>query len=334
MKAKFESSFPKISASELDEFEKKISAELEKKTKIKRTIRFPDSYRQFLLEVNGGSPVPYLNYFKGSYSYMHMIDSFFYGYHPTPPNRDNLLFEWYSFIDFSDSFNDEIAMPISSQSDGSYLAIVLTGIERGVIYEFDHGNAEKIAKDFDEFINGVDYGEKPYGFEAMVKQYVHTSQGEQLLLSYLDSKEFSEEDLGEMLDYALDLGCLPAIKKLIESGAPVPDRWLLGFFKSVPIAAYMLELGLPLNGVGKSGFTPLARAVQSGNLEVIIFLIQQGADYNYVDEERGFSILDEAEDMLHYYEEGWPINFSEIKAKLRQTIAYLESLGVSRNRKA
>lgn len=323
MKPTFKASFPKITESELQQFEQMIQTEVAKEGRCKEPVYLPEDYKRFLLETNGG--IASLEYFQGRYGSDFTLGGFFLGYYPTEKRTThNLKFEWDMYI-FEEPYEHDITLPIISRSDGSYIAMLLTGVDKGRIFGSYDGYPEKIAESFDEFIQGGDYGEKPYDFYALLEQAKDTNEPK-YLLAYLESQDFSQDDLKEMLSATLDKGCFPAVQKLHQMGTPIPDSWTLGTAESVEIAEYMLSCGFRVNEADELGFTPLNRAACIGNLEVVKFLIQKGADYRYINPQNGRSAIQEAENSLSSSNESWPYNYSEEKMALKGIIDYLKSL--------
>jgi hypothetical protein len=88
------------------------------------------------------------------------------------------------------------------------------------------------------------------------------------------------------LQQALDLKNVTAVEKLLNAGAPVEHDPLLLLVLSLPvdsqlhIATLLVSKGADANKTNPFGLTPLCAAVHWGNLEMIVFLIKNGADVN------------------------------------------------------
>ncbi|MGL5028760.1 MAG: ankyrin repeat domain-containing protein [Wolbachia pipientis] len=92
------------------------------------------------------------------------------------------------------------------------------------------------------------------------------------------------------LHLAVEEGNLEAVKHLIEKGADINaigqhSMCIAAKKGNLYLTAYILIEGADLNAQDECSWTPLYYAVYSGNIDVVRFLIDQGADYNITDNE-------------------------------------------------
>lgn len=73
----------------------------------------------------------------------------------------------------------------------------------------------------------------------------------------------------------------------------------------------------------RSRFTPLEELIVQGNLTVIQYFIEQGADPKYINPETGRSALEFAQERKKFFDQEWPYNYSEEKDVLDKIIVYL-----------
>lgn len=94
------------------------------------------------------------------------------------------------------------------------------------------------------------------------------------------------------LKYASDEGRLEIVKYLVENGASV-DAEVLTITKNLEIFEYLLEQGnLNINSVGYLGMTALSSAsIEYGNLEMIKYLLEKGADINVKNEDGSTALM-------------------------------------------
>lgn len=97
-------------------------------------VRFPDQYRQFILQYNGGRPIP--NVF--------MIPD------DRIPGQSSML-DWFYCIDLSDEYNHLLrnldvfrdrmpsdCVPIGCDPGGNQICLIVSGAQTGKIYFWDH----------------------------------------------------------------------------------------------------------------------------------------------------------------------------------------------------
>lgn len=94
------------------------------------------------------------------------------------------------------------------------------------------------------------------------------------------------------LKYASDEGRLEIVKYLVENGASV-DAEVLTITKNLEVFEYLLEQGnLNINSVGYLGMTALSLAsIEYGNLEMIKYLLEKGADINVKNEDGSTALM-------------------------------------------
>lgn len=332
MKPEIRASFPSIRSSDLDNFEQEATQFLRDKYSIDKTITLPVDFRSFLLESNGGIPFPW--HFNGDLNEIQLCDTFFYGYYPGHESSFNLWSNWSKWIDlfndlseqedfeYLEDFEGEVVIPIASRGAWEDLVMVLTGTKKGYLYMTWPDEYEAIATSFSDFIKNADYGAKPYDFETLASICKHTNNCKPLL-DYLEANQFDEKTLTQMMSDALFIGCFEAVKKIHKNRISLPDGCSLGDATSTEMASFLIENGLELNKPNKNGFTPLEQLITQGNLTVIQYLVEKGADPKYINPVKHSSPLSFAQERKRFFDEKWPYNYSEKKAILKQIIIYL-----------
>lgn len=145
---KIENSYPKISRQQIADFESR------------QGLSLPQSYKEFLLNVNGGEPVP--NEFEvPNWSGESSMVQAFYGIHAG--EYDNLAEKIAMFQDrLPEGF-----LPIASDPGGNLLCLGTKGDDEGRIYFWDHedeldknglskkdfSNMYRVANDINEFLD-------------------------------------------------------------------------------------------------------------------------------------------------------------------------------------
>lgn len=144
-------------------------------------------------------------------------------------------------------------------------------------------------------------------------------------MAYLDSEEFNSAEMAEMLDSTIQSNCLPVVKKLLNKQSHLTQDWTLSSAPTVEMAEFMLEQGLKINVLDHTGRIPLVAAINAGRLDVVKFFIDRGADKQFAQIQLGHSLLIEANQTLDFFNQNWPLNYSEEKANLLATIQYLKT---------
>jgi hypothetical protein len=332
MKPRIKASFPSISSKDLDTFEKEMTKSIKNRYSLNKIVTLPDDFRSFLLESNGGLPTPC--HFNGDLNEVSLYDTFFYGYYPGYHSSVNLWSDWSKWMDiFNDlsenesiecieNFENEVVIPLASTGGWEDLVMVLTGPKKGYLYMTWPDEYEAMATSFSDFIINADYGAKPYDFETLASMCKHTNNCKSLL-DYLEANQFNKKTLTQMMSDALFIGCFEALKKIYENGISLPDSCSLGNATSIEMASFLLGKGLELNKPDKNGFTPLEELIAQGNLPVIQYLVEKGADLKYVNPLKHRSPLKFAQERMEFFDQKWPYNYSEEKEVLSQIIIYL-----------
>lgn len=124
-------------------------------------IKFPDSYRDFLLKINGGIPEKKFFSYKESKDDGSLIDVFF---GIIEERRYSLLLNHLVTYDNRVPLN---MLPIADDPGGNLLLLSISGSDYGKVYFWDHEmeadegetpdyrNLKLIADSFEEFINGL-----------------------------------------------------------------------------------------------------------------------------------------------------------------------------------
>lgn len=338
MQTTFTLSCPKITGQDLDQLEAEMTKTLRKRNHISRkeSIQLPDDYRQFLLSINGG--LSFHESFVGAYGKITMYDMFFYGYcpifHADNYDVDNLCYQWHDYGEYLDYFDGQIVVPIIRLFHNCKGLLVLTGPEKGMIYESDESGHEdgeyvkKIANNFTELFNGADFGIEQgddFFFHRLLKKCIFLNDYQEWF-DYLDSKTFQPEELKDMLWESISLASLPSIERLILMGALPHENFNLFWAKNYSVAEFMLQQGVSVNEPIWKGYSPLAWAAHEGRFEVVKYLISQGADINYVNPENGDSLIKIAQKSLKEYESVYYRDYSKVITDLKATIEYLTAL--------
>lgn len=305
---------------------------LKKKYSLNKKVTLPDDFRSFLLESNGGIPFPW--HFNGDLSEVQLCDTFFWGYYPGYHSSVNLWSDWSKWMDlfhdlseeesfgYLEDFEGELVIPLASTGGWEDLLMVLTGPEKGYLYMTWADEYEPVSTSFTHFIANADYGAKPYDFETLAYICKHTNHCKPLL-DDLETNQFDKKTLTQMMSDAFFIGCFEAIKKIHKKGIPLPVDGSLGRATNIEMADFLIEHGLKPNQVDKNGFTPLEELIAQGNLTVMQYFIEQGADPKYINPETGRSALEFAQERKRFFDQEWPYNYSEEKDVLSKIIVYL-----------
>ena len=90
---------------------------------------------------------------------------------------------------------------------------------------------------------------------------------------------------------------MDVVKALVEKGVPFPDYrgnpllTALGENAPTSILEYMIYRGAPVNGTSESGMSPLIKAVQCKNIEIIETLLKCGAFINHQTKEGNSALM-------------------------------------------
>lgn len=319
MKPKFKHSFPLIPEPELSDLEQKLG------------IHLPESYRQFLLKINGGEPFP--TYFTAYYPPGHPDDdgqdhgtyvSYFYGASLNPrQKRRNLLYL---------AFDEVYAVPrdyigIGVELTGyDYIILGVSGPNRGKVFRQLYGACAEdggptdeelawLADDFDSFINSVDYGSKPYMFPELFQIGNNAA-----IIDYLEKHK--SEDL-DPIHYALEFDNLEILKYAYLNGYKTKIN-PLRFASNKDITNYLIDNGFDLNSKDKvSGNSPIFSKSVNGEIEMLSYFLSLGANV-FVTNKTGLTPLDCAKKELERLEEDeWLFNQEGI-ARQKEVIRLLE----------
>ncbi|PIQ23607.1 hypothetical protein COW36_14175 [bacterium (Candidatus Blackallbacteria) CG17_big_fil_post_rev_8_21_14_2_50_48_46] len=318
MKPKFKNSFPLIPDSEISELEQKLG------------VHLPESYRHFLLKINGGEPVPC--FFRKRDSPDHPDDGedhgayvlHFYGasLNPRQKNR-NLL-----YLAFDEVYavpRDYIGIGVE-QTGYDYLILGINGPNRGKVFRQLYGSCAEdggptdeelawLADDFDTFINSCDYGLKPYMFPDLFQKGDNDA-----IIDYL------EKNKGDDLDpifYALEFDNLEILKYSFLNGYKT-DINPLRFAGRKDIADFLIENGFDINLKDKRSYsTPIFTKAMNGELEMLSYYLSLGANV-FVTDKTGLTPLDCAKKELQRLEEDeWLFNQEGIACQ-KEVIHLLE----------
>jgi len=204
--------FGKLDERRLCNFEQRIGA------------RLPEEYRVFLVDHNGGTPVP--NHFNtlGESGGSRLNE--FYGLHDGP-----------SYANLEDSYEVYLGrmpasvIPIASDPFGNAICIGISGCEAGKIIFWDHdlegtedeqpyfGNITLIANSFNEFLDGLFEWQNPFETEIMkALKKDDTALLEKLLPEDVDLE--AEDEFGRtVIENAACANATNCIQYLFSSGA-------------------------------------------------------------------------------------------------------------------
>ncbi|MES2821148.1 MAG: SMI1/KNR4 family protein [Pseudomonadota bacterium] len=137
-----------------------IDMEAIKKFEQKWNFKFPDSYKAFLLESNGGKPaLDRFSFFDINKNGLDQsVINNFYGVPGKKNTKKDYLNLNFKLAIFSERLPKDF-IPIASDVFGNQVVLALSGENEGCVYFFDHeleeDNLSMIAKTLDEFLSSL-----------------------------------------------------------------------------------------------------------------------------------------------------------------------------------
>ena len=138
----------------------RLSAERIAQVEHKLGFAFPQSYREFLLQFNGGRPRSKCRFILGEHNRGSYVDWFLSIYEGKP---DNLETYYQVFKGQQQRLPDEL-VPIAHDPGGNLICIAVSGASRGAVFFWKHedeedeptyDNVRLIASTFEDFIDGL-----------------------------------------------------------------------------------------------------------------------------------------------------------------------------------
>lgn len=277
---------------EFKECSKPITLEELQKVEERSGFCLPEDYKRFILKFNGG--IPDAQFFScvgwggGSIS----------KFYPITPDDQLYLSDYIDCIPRG-------LLCIGEEEGGNNIHIAVIGKNKGKVYYQHHevGSDDVepsfrdvflIAKNFDDFLNELDYSEDELEFERLMKNG-KIEEAKKVLEEGLDPN--TKDGIGiPLIRHALSYNHLDIMKILLDKGANTSGilHWAASANKfKVDAMKLLIQYGADVNEYLEElpGGTPLTRCIPFGRVDAVKFLIENGANVNLKVKSTGFTPL-------------------------------------------
>ena len=292
MKPLFKDSLPLISEQEIQQTEAQLK------------IMFPQSYREFLLSINGGFPEP--NGFNVNKGDPNFID-YFYGINLDGKQLTlNLVNEIKDFrgIEAPDNY-----IPIAGNDSGDKYCLSILGEDLGSVYFWEHdnyyydpdepdecfGELKFITNDFEKLIEDAIYFPHESFFETLLRNK-ETEKLKDMIINEklnINARDYKQATL---LELAIEYNNVEIANLLLQKNCPSETNNLF-YAKTPEMVNLLIKYGASVNQIFDYTTPLMTAAATHYNLELVEFLLKNGADSSIKDE-NGKTALDLANEEL------------------------------------